>query len=837
METSGSFDDLVLRATGHQPYAYQRRLAEDGLPELLRAPTGTGKTLAATLAWLYRRRFHPEPVVRSATPRWLVYVLPMRVLVEQTTSFVRRWLRSLGLEGDVGLHVVMGGEGRVEGSWRDHPERDAIFVGTLDMLLSRALNRGYVESRFAWPIDFGLLNAGCQWVFDEVQLMGPALPTSLQLEGLRRRLGSAIPCRSMWMSATVDTASLETVDHPSVGRVLEIDEDDRRGPLQRRMDGTKRVRRLGVDVDPKRYAASVAGELMARHRPGTLSLAVLNTVERAQDLRKALVRATAAEVVLLHSRFRPADRARRTEDALAPLDPSGPGRIVVATQVLEAGVDISATTLFTEAAPWPSVVQRAGRCNRDGLADGAALLWAPPPAPQPYERADVEASICALGDLEGEVLTPATIGQREVPVSEVVHPVLRRRDLLGLFDTTPDLSGNDLDVGRFIRAAGDLDVQVAWREVTDAGPADGEKPPNRRELCAVPIGALREAVQDADGETARDVGAAVPIGALPKAVRGRAAWRFDHLEGRWVSVAGNANDVRPGHVVILRSSEGGYDPVLGWDPTSRHHVAPVDPGEGPAPLAEPEEAVGDDPITFVRRWVGLRQHLAEAEQAVRHLLSALDPPGLSAAHHEAAAAAARLHDVGKAHVLFQDALLATLRQGEEAPPADGGPWAKSGRAGRLRYGGRRYFRHELASALALLDGWSEALAGVEEPDLAVFLVAAHHGRVRLGIRSLPGEDRPDDPAKRFALGVHDGDQLPEVDVPGARLPAVTLDLWPMELGDDPAGRPPWSRRVLALRDRADLGPFRLAFLEAAVRLADWQASAAHDLPEPLTETP
>ena len=65
---------------------------------------------------------------------------------------------------------------------------------------------------------------------------------------------------------------------------------------------------------------------------------------------------------LLHSRFRPADRARVLEEALA--EPNDEGRVVVTTQVVEAGVDISCATLFTDVAPWSSLVQRFGRCNR-----------------------------------------------------------------------------------------------------------------------------------------------------------------------------------------------------------------------------------------------------------------------------------------------------------------------------------------------------------------------------------------------------------------------------------------------------------------------------------------
>jgi CRISPR-associated endonuclease/helicase Cas3 len=45
----------------------------------------------------------------------------------------------------------------------------------------------------------------------------------------------------------------------------------------------------------------------------------------------------------------------------------------------------------------------------------------------------------------------------------------------------------------------------------------------------------------------------------------------------------------------------------------------------------------------------------------------------------------------------------------------------------------------------------------------------------------------------------------------------------MELGEDENGRPSWSARTQELLAR--LGPFRLAYLEALLRAADWRASA------------
>jgi len=46
----------------------------------------------------------------------------------------------------------------------------------------------------------------------------------------------------------------------------------------------------------------------------------------------------------------------------------------------------------------------------------------------------------------------------------------------------------------------------------------------------------------------------------------------------------------------------------------------------------------------------------------------------------------------------------------------------------------------------------------------------------------------------------------------------------MEMGEDECGRQSWSARTQALL--AEHGPFRLAYLEALVRMADWRASAA-----------
>ena len=160
------FEQFFKQATGNDPYDYQSRLARaNPWPDVLEAPTGVGKTEAVVLAWLWRRRHLPK-----STPRRLVYCLPMRVLVEQTHERVENWIKALGLQKKIGLHLLMGGE--AEDDWDLYPEREAVLIGTQDMLLSRALNRGYALSRYRWPVQFGLLNNDCLWVYDEVQFNG-----------------------------------------------------------------------------------------------------------------------------------------------------------------------------------------------------------------------------------------------------------------------------------------------------------------------------------------------------------------------------------------------------------------------------------------------------------------------------------------------------------------------------------------------------------------------------------------------------------------------------------------------------------------------------------------
>jgi len=806
------FKKFFQTATGNPPYEYQVRLAEaDPWPDLLEAPTGAGKTEAIVLAWLWRRRYGPTEV-RAATPRRLAYTLPMRVLVEQTQERVEKWIKALGWEKEVGVHLLMGGE--TDNDWDLYPEREAVLIGTQDMLLSRALNRGYALGRARWPLPYGLLNNDCLWVFDEVQLMGSGLATTAQLAAFREKFGVWGRCPSLWVSATLRPDWLATVDFRSQVAGLKRHEltdgewQANSGPLTTRLKAVKKLAPAKASaLDPKHLAQ----EVLAAHQAGTLTLVVLNTVKKAtaayqalkallqpapKKSKKAAEQAplvAAPELLLLHSRFRPPERQAKMQRLRQMQETGG---IVIATQVVEAGVDMSARVLFTELSPWASFVQRVGRCNRKGEFKTAEVFWIDVDTTKksnavPYKAAELDAARAELKNnvtikdvgpraLRDYLAALSASRQQALYPHEAAH-VIRRHTAQELFDTTPDLTDADIDISIYIRENDEHDVQVFWRtwEGDDPNQPEPQPAPARDELCPASL-----------NKETRDW------------LKKQACWRWSFLEGRWQ----RADNIVPGQIYLLPADAGGYSPEKGFDPEAEEPVTPLN-----AIGQTPESNDGDPYSTERKIWQTIAAHTNQVVEELERILAAL---GASLTEKEVAELrhAARWHDWGKAYDVFQKALTA------KAAPAFPLPdklhrWGKS--SGKSERYERPGFRHELASALGMLS--------LGHSDLSCYLVAAHHGKVRVSIRSLPNE-KPAPEGRRFARGVWEGDSMPPVKLGGGVVaPAITFSLAPMELGLGADGRPSWAERVLQLLK--DYGPFRLAYLEALLCAADRRASA------------
>jgi CRISPR-associated endonuclease/helicase Cas3 len=707
-----TFAEFFHTATGLSPYDYQRRLAcgeRDGRTEdewltsgtechsrLIDIPTGLGKTAAVVMAWLWNR-VHMR---RDNWPRRLVICLPMRTLVEQTEGNACDWLDKLDVRwanaksdhiNKVGLHVLMGGEDA--GEWDIHPEADAILIGTQDMLLSRALNRGYGLSRYRWPMHFGLLNNDCLWVMDETQLMGPGLWTSGQLDWMRNhRFGVLKPCVTWWMSATPSSVFLDTPDRRKQQlpppAVIEVGDDPR---AQSRLNPTRPLRFWEVaaaKLKKKKGAPSLgfsdllAASINAEHIPGTLSLIVCNSVRAAQELYRSVSALVGHDrAVLLTSRFRREDRDEHTRRLLGfeearkaaaksnPRDDTvldSPGLICVATQVVEAGVDISSRRLWLEAAPWPSVIQRIGRLNRDGCADRKAqafvFVW-PPETKKgkaqptgPYEPKDVERSVNLLRKLENIYENEPALGVRtaltklrEISGAEIDallrpkdEPFPRAVDVHGLFSNEPDLFGGFTDIGPWVRGDDkNADLTVFWREF------DPKKGPGKTEALNGPAFNPPE-------------GCAVAIHSLRGFLNGKVrALVWDDRAEQWQSI--RPADLAPGMVVMLPRSAGGYSQALGWTGQNEDRLTDV------RPPGRFDETFDEDAASECADWLSLPVHLADAKIAAARITGDL---ALKPRLRSAVVAAAELHDIGKSHEIWQGALPRSSAEKEEL-------WAKA----------------------------------------------------------------------------------------------------------------------------------------------------------------
>lgn len=936
------FGPFFTRVTGHGagPFRYQCRLAcgepeghFDSIPvqsskdemewlrggtrcrsAMITVPTGLGKTAGVIVAWLWNRLRSQDPGSGSRTRQWprrLVYCLPMRTLVEQTEASVRLWLDNLWrrrvelelsdsaiaevlwLAGDgTCAHpahspvVLIGGEDLDSNKrdWDIYPEKPCILIGTQDMLLSRALNRGYGMSRYRWPIHFGLLNNDCLWVLDETQLMGPALGTARQLEAFRKAppagFGSftADGSATWYMSATHNPDQLQTrewrdADRPEhfafgLSRTETVATADR---IHARLGALKQL-----ELNPDSHfadsnaAQSLVERVLQRHsemlaRIGgdpklpARTLIICNTVDRAVAVHARLEsqKPEGCDLVLLHSRFRPPERRERMRRLTGFKPTEFPkGQIIVSTQVVEAGLDVSSGVLWSEIAPLASLVQRLGRLNRAGEFNGPK--WLPQavivgvgvePAPTretkeqkekrekentkrclPYELQACTSAWESLKKLKGNA-SPLRLDLIKAAITASIPPrtySLQRHELLDFFDTDANLSLGFTDVSPFVRGLdADTDIYVLWRGAwPQREGGEGTREPaftpdyQRDELCPVSIGKAREA---------RDL--------LNQ------GWLWRGKDSGWISV--RDADLAPGMTILLPCAAGGYDPQKGWTGKNDDKNVPS--------CYEPENEPPDEDLLscLENGWQNIEQHANEVKAELQRILTTLDGAGFGQDECRALQdGAVPWHDVGKNHPAWQKAVADALEwagiQGMDAHR----PFAKFSLSesprlrnadGSLKFTSkdlkreiqrlRRLFRpapaHEVVSALAFRQTNQERLGPARDSDLASLLaeyvIMSHHGRVRKVLRDEIPRFPKDAKDTETVRGVRNGDALPDVMIDGRRLGCASLSTECRKMGRSRDGHESYTRGVLRLMDH--YGPLRLAFFEAVFRAADMRASA------------
>lgn len=514
---------------GKSPYLWQTQAADriyaGDPPQGIAVPTGLGKTQIMTAwVWAFARQCHDRatggPAQRTVHTR-LHFLVDRRVVIDDVHATalgikerIKEALESepggpLGIaaralvatstpwDGLLGVVALRGGL-PVRPEHTRSPFTPTIAVGTLDLVVSRLLWRGYGLSTERRPIDAALVGVDSLIVLDEAHIAAQSLHTLRTLVEHRDHLDSGcLPKLSLVvMSATLPPGSIpgaitfdpdaEVAAHPNLQerllkrRTTTIDVDWLVYP------------ETGTPAARKKLAVEDLVGVMADHvvksltGPGTATVAFVNTVEHAHRLGADLgnrLDGTDTTVVVLHGGA-PAPVTEQRLKAIEAFQNAAPAAVraaavqtvVVATQTLEVGADLDFDHAVIECPSLDALVQRIGRVNRGGKRTGATVRVVArrgDPAPvygttvieQTGAIVESTATIGALDKVVADGLPPAAVRARE-------QVLTLDRPTFDDYTFTRGLSGEPA-VGSWIRAKDSpFRVQVVWREALAAIPLE-----------------------------------------------------------------------------------------------------------------------------------------------------------------------------------------------------------------------------------------------------------------------------------------------------------------------------------------------------------------------------
>ncbi|HNO80516.1 MAG TPA: CRISPR-associated helicase Cas3' [Phycisphaerae bacterium] len=307
----------------------------------LTVPTGGGKTLSSMAFALKHAAQHEL--------RRVIYAIPFTSIIEQNAKVFRDALKNAGEEVVLEHHCNLDPEqetvtGRLAAENWDAPVVVTTNVQFFESLFANKPSRCRKLHRIARSVI----------ILDEAQTLPVDLlkPTLAMLAELVRNYGCSIVLCSATQPAVKDRTDFPiglsdvheiVTDVPKLFKALERVELNRLGKL----DDDALVERL-LDESNRR------------------SLCVVNTRGHAAKLFSMLQEQSVDPVFHLSAQMCPAHRS----DVLSTIrerlkDPQSSCR-VISTQLVEAGVDLDFPVVFRAIAGLDSILQAAGRCNREG---------------------------------------------------------------------------------------------------------------------------------------------------------------------------------------------------------------------------------------------------------------------------------------------------------------------------------------------------------------------------------------------------------------------------------------------------------------------------------------
>ena len=353
------------------PYNYQIAVAKkllEGKNVILQVPTGAGKTWASIIPFLYARELGLD-----SFPIKMIYSLPLRTLANSIYEDVFDVLKKNGYDEE---EIK-----RQTGEYSDDPyfEKDIIF-STIDQTLSNFLCFPLPLSPRQANINAGAL-IGSYLVFDEFHLLDSVLSMATTI-GTLKILGNLCRCCIMTATLSEDFMSSMTTELGSDSwEIITLDEfksdEDKIGSLLPKLN-KKEV----FIVDKLLNAKDIVEKHNSISEKDSFKTIVLcNQVESAQRIYLELKKEQTQElpntnIICLHSRFFDEDRKKIERQLKKWLGRNSKENIIlISTQVIEAGIDISCKILHTEISPINSFLQRAGRCARYEKETGKIFIY------------------------------------------------------------------------------------------------------------------------------------------------------------------------------------------------------------------------------------------------------------------------------------------------------------------------------------------------------------------------------------------------------------------------------------------------------------------------------
>lgn len=340
--------------------------AAEHLPGLftLTAPTGSGKTLAS-LAFALRHIAHHNRTLAPNDPnrlRRIIVVIPFTSIIEQTARIYRELFEPhFGSDYILEHHSAVVPRERPADKNQDAEDerlrRARLAQENWDAPIVVTTNVQFFESLFGHrPSQCRKLHNISRSVvlFDEVQTLPARLVPSLlsSVTGLVRDYGIT----AVFGTATQPAFAAAAAAIPGGWQPVEISSQPKI-----MADGLRRTRIVLRPVDQQPTWPELATEI-SQHRQ---VLCVVNLKRHAHELFSAL---PAENRFHLSSAMCPAHRQVQLAEIRRRLDRTHdePCRLI-STQLIEAGVDVDFPRVYRAAGPLDSIIQTAGRCNREGL--------------------------------------------------------------------------------------------------------------------------------------------------------------------------------------------------------------------------------------------------------------------------------------------------------------------------------------------------------------------------------------------------------------------------------------------------------------------------------------